>query len=880
MSSHNDAQYVGLPTRNPDGGPESPQINLNDSPHLPSSPGLYTPPLGRDQHLQPSPSFLTVGNRDSSYANSLNSEAATAPGTRASWGSNALLNPGNRHDSYAGSSSPLARNESDEEIQNSPDPGFAPPISPRSPARSKRTSATANLGLGLGAVGAAGAAGTAWRNPSSEDELEEKSRYGQGDTDSEDKPRWAQGDGAKPRRRWLLWTILGAIALAAIALGVGLGVHFGTKNKDSSSATTGGVAGAADNQTSETPTASSSAKGSKPSSPTSTGVPLFTGVRTGTDGSQVPFSNGTTVTYRNRHGGQWAYDPSNPLLNDAQANSWTPPLSQPWKWEDRMFGVNLGGWFVTEPFIVPALYEKYTNGSGGQSVDEFTLSQNMGDQLATIMEEHYNTFITEEDFMLMADAGLNWIRLPIGYWALETFANEPFLEGVSWKYIVKALGWARKYGLRVKLDLHATPGSANGWNHSGRIGSLNFLRGVMGLANAQRTLDYIKRLAEFINQPEWRDVVPIFGIINEPRADPIGQNQLGGFYIEAHDMIRNITGYGEGKGAYISIFEGFIGVDKWYQFGQSASSGFDRVNMDIHQYTCFQDQDPRSIEVLADRPCQWWASGTNTTRNAVGVTLMGEASVAWNDCGHWLNEVGKGSRYDGTYPGYEDKKIGDCTVWNDDSQWNASVIAAYTDMMSGTQDSLFSWFFWTWKIGASTIYNHPVNTPWHYKRLLELGIANHDPRQAVGHCLNVASVTPVAFNGYKPYQTGGAGAGTVPAADRTQYPWPVTSLSPSFDSAALVSLPQYTQTGTPVLLVNAPTNTAFALVASASSAIPTATIGAAQAAFAPVAGCSYPNEYSAELMAMPTSACGAGQTGIIRQNAIAQPTPAPTAAAR
>lgn len=136
----------------------------------------------------------------------------------------------------------------------------------------------------------------------------------------------------------------------------------------------------------------------------------------------------------------------------------------------------------------------------------------MGDQLATIMEEHYSTFITEEDFMLMADAGLNWIRLPIGFWALETLDGEPFLEGVSWKYIVQALGWARKYGLRVKLDLHASPGSANGWNHSGRIGSLNFLRGVMGLANAQRTLDYIRRLAEFINQPEWKDVVPVLWV--------------------------------------------------------------------------------------------------------------------------------------------------------------------------------------------------------------------------------------------------------------------------------------------------------------------------------------------------------------------------------
>jgi glucan 1,3-beta-glucosidase len=57
----------------------------------------------------------------------------------------------------------------------------------------------------------------------------------------------------------------------------------------------------------------------------------------------------------------------------------------------------------------------------------------MGDQLATAMENHYATFITEEDFMQIAAAGLNWIRLPIGFWALETWDGEPFLEGVAWK---------------------------------------------------------------------------------------------------------------------------------------------------------------------------------------------------------------------------------------------------------------------------------------------------------------------------------------------------------------------------------------------------------------------------------------------------------------
>ena len=99
------------------------------------------------------------------------------------------------------------------------------------------------------------------------------------------------------------------------------------------------------------------------------------------------------------------------------------------------------------------------------------------------------------------------------------------IEGIS-SYFLKAIQWARKYGLRINLDFHAVPGSQNGWNHSGRFGSINLLNGPMGCANAQRTLDYIRVLAEFISQPQYRDVVTMFGIVNEPAGTVIGHEVL------------------------------------------------------------------------------------------------------------------------------------------------------------------------------------------------------------------------------------------------------------------------------------------------------------------------------------------------------------------
>ena len=119
-----------------------------------------------------------------------------------------------------------------------------------------------------------------------------------------------------------------------------------------------------------------------------------------------------------------------------------------------------------------------------------------------------------------------------------------YFDRAPCRYILRVLGWARKYGLRVNLDLHTIPGSQNGmfiygvariqmfinfctgYNHSGMLGMVNFLNGVMGVANAQRTLNYIRIITEFISQPEWQPVVQIFGVINEPLVNIVGMDQM------------------------------------------------------------------------------------------------------------------------------------------------------------------------------------------------------------------------------------------------------------------------------------------------------------------------------------------------------------------
>lgn len=117
------------------------------------------------------------------------------------------------------------------------------------------------------------------------------------------------------------------------------------------------------------------------------------------------------------------------------------------------------------------------------------------------------------------------------------FWKSTHLKGHYVSYFLKAVKWARKYGLRINLDLHTAPGSQNGWNHSGKIGSINVGYGPMGVANAQRTLDYIRIIAEFISQPEYRDVVPLFSVLNEPFGPTVGLSPITALYV----LIRSLS---------------------------------------------------------------------------------------------------------------------------------------------------------------------------------------------------------------------------------------------------------------------------------------------------------------------------------------------------
>jgi glucan 1,3-beta-glucosidase len=84
--------------------------------------------------------------------------------------------------------------------------------------------------------------------------------------------------------------------------------------------------------------------------------------------------------------------------------------------------------------------------------------------------------------------------------------------------VQRLVGWAKLYNISIFFDLHAAPGSQNGWDNSGRLGPA-----VWGANDTlPRTYDVLGRLSQHILQLEndntTSGVVVGLELLNEPFA--------------------------------------------------------------------------------------------------------------------------------------------------------------------------------------------------------------------------------------------------------------------------------------------------------------------------------------------------------------------------
>ncbi|KAJ6520131.1 glycoside hydrolase family 5 protein [Mycena sanguinolenta] len=378
----------------------------------------------------------------------------------------------------------------------------------------------------------------------------------------------------------------------------------------------------------------------------------------------------------------------------------------------KVRGVNLGGWLVLEPWITPSLF---SNTDNNNIVDEWTFGSLQSKATATAaLAAHWNTWITESDFAAIAAAGLNHVRLPIGYWAWDVSGGEPYIQG-QLVYLNNAVTWASNHGLKLIVDLHGAPGSQNGFDNSGHRGDATWANAGSSGSNVQRTNAVIKKIAAlYKNNPS---VVPIIAPLNEP-AGFDGGNWLAvikQYWLDSYGNIRYPFGTSAQSNTVVLIHDAFQPLSYWNNFLTPPYQG---VAMDTHIYTIFsQAEEQMTMSQHINTVC---AKQSQLSSFDLWV-IVGEWTPAHTDCAQDLLGRGAGSRYDGSYPG--STRVGSCSGLTGKASSFSSSYKTFLRQSWEAQVISYEkgqgWIQWTWKTESAD--------EWSYQAGLANGWIPQDP---------------------------------------------------------------------------------------------------------------------------------------------------------
>jgi glucan 1,3-beta-glucosidase len=285
----------------------------------------------------------------------------------------------------------------------------------------------------------------------------------------------------------------------------------------------------------------------------------------------------------------------------------------------KIRGVNLGGWLVLEKWMTPSLFD------GMQATDETTWCAELGNGAATTLQQHWNSFITRDDFSWLAGIGINTVRIPVGHWifgpgypyhASYGANGSPFVVG-GIEILDKAFAWADEFALNIVVDLHAAPGCQNGFDNGG-------IKDVCEWHTRQEyrdySLDVLERLAQRYSKS---GALHAIEVLNEPRWD-VPTDYLKLFYVDAYRRIRN---HCSPENVSVIFHDGFRSFEEYVGFMQEPE--FKNVIFDIHRYQCFDraDIDMDIYGHIHKSAVTWKAEADNIRAQLQLPTTVGEWSL-------------------------------------------------------------------------------------------------------------------------------------------------------------------------------------------------------------------------------------------------------------
>lgn len=121
----------------------------------------------------------------------------------------------------------------------------------------------------------------------------------------------------------------------------------------------------------------------------------------------------------------------------------------------------------------------------------------------------YDTFITERDIEMIAELGLNTVRVPLNHTVLEETGREIDYSTPGWSYLDRLLEWCERHAVYVVIGLHSVPGGQSGIF----VSDPDRQHVWKSEENLERTVEIWKAIAKRYRD---RDIVAGYDLINEP----------------------------------------------------------------------------------------------------------------------------------------------------------------------------------------------------------------------------------------------------------------------------------------------------------------------------------------------------------------------------
>lgn len=246
-----------------------------------------------------------------------------------------------------------------------------------------------------------------------------------------------------------------------------------------------------------------------------------------------------------------------------------------------------------------------------------------------MMKQHWDSWCTLEDFQKISAAGFNLVRIPIGFWAYDTFGY-PYISGAA-PYMDAAIDWARKTGLKVLIDLHGAPKSQNGYDNSGqRLAT----PGWGDDQSVEQTHEVLKTIADKYAQPAYTDVVVGIELLNEPNGNVLNMDTVKQFFRDGYGEVRYPNQGTSPSEAVVVFHDAFQAPSSYNGFLTPSDNNAQYVAIDHHEYQVF---DNTQVGWQPWEHRQHVCNNANTYAGSDKWSFVGEWTAAMTDCAAALN---------------------------------------------------------------------------------------------------------------------------------------------------------------------------------------------------------------------------------------------------